>query len=60
MAEEYPKIRPAKPSYPADYHVMVLLVDDQTIVCEAVRRALANQIDLDFHYCSNAREALTV
>jgi CheY-like chemotaxis protein/HPt (histidine-containing phosphotransfer) domain-containing protein len=41
-----------------EYHVMVLLVDDQAMVCEAVRRALANQPDIDFHYCSNPREAL--
>jgi signal transduction histidine kinase/HPt (histidine-containing phosphotransfer) domain-containing protein/BarA-like signal transduction histidine kinase len=43
-----------------DYHVMVLLVDDQAMVCEAVRRALVNQQDIDFHYCSDPREALTV
>jgi signal transduction histidine kinase/HPt (histidine-containing phosphotransfer) domain-containing protein len=43
-----------------DYHVMVLLVDDQAMVCEAVRRALANQPDIDFHYCSDAREALNI
>src|SRR2546423_2940221 len=45
---------------PPDYHVMVLLVDDQAMVCEAVRRALANQPDIDFHYCSDAREAINV
>ena len=49
-----------RPSQPAEYHVMVLLVDDQAMVCEAVRRALANQTDIDFHYCADAREALTV
>jgi signal transduction histidine kinase/HPt (histidine-containing phosphotransfer) domain-containing protein len=43
-----------------DYHVMVLLVDDQAMVCEAVRRALASQADIDFHYCADAREALAV
>ena len=43
-----------------DYHVMVLLVDDQAMVCEAVRRALANQPDIDFHYCADAREALAI
>jgi len=43
-----------------DYHVMVLLVDDQAMVCEAVRRALSNQTDMDFHYCADAREALAV
>ena len=43
-----------------DYHVMVLLVDDQAMVCEAVRRSLANQPDIDFHYCADAREALGI
>src|SRR5262249_12150555 len=46
--------------HPVEHHVMVLLVDDQAMVCEAVRRALANQADIDFHYCADAREALTV
>ncbi len=46
--------------HPPGYHVMVLLVDDQAMVCEAVRRALANQTDIDFHYCADAREALTI
>src|SRR6266705_2185075 len=49
-----------RPPQPSDYHVMVLLVDDQAMVCEAVRRALANQPDIDFHYCSDAREAINV
>ena len=39
---------------------MVLLVDDQAMVCEAVRRALSNQTDMDFHYCADAREALAI
>jgi CheY-like chemotaxis protein/HPt (histidine-containing phosphotransfer) domain-containing protein len=45
---------------PPEYHVMVLLVDDQAMVCEAVRRALAHQEDIDFHYCADAREAVAV
>jgi two-component system chemotaxis family response regulator WspR len=44
----------------ADSAVMVLLVDDQTIVAEAVRRALMAQPRLDFHYCANAEDALRV
>src|SRR5882724_9941031 len=47
-------------THPPQYHAMVLLVDDQAMVCEAVRRALANQSDIDFHYCAEAREALNV
>jgi signal transduction histidine kinase/HPt (histidine-containing phosphotransfer) domain-containing protein len=49
---------PRKPQPPPEYHVMVLLVDDQAMVCEAVRRMLANETDIDFHYCADAREAL--
>lgn len=33
--------------------VKVLLVDDQTIVAEAVRKALADMPDLEFYYCSD-------
>src|SRR6476619_1524974 len=44
----------------SQYHAMVLLVDDQAMVCEAVRRALANQTDIDFHYCSEAKDAIPV
>jgi signal transduction histidine kinase len=39
---------------------MVLLVDDQAIVAEAVRRALAHLGDMDFHYCPDGRDAITV
>ncbi|MEY2466263.1 MAG: hypothetical protein QOD03_784, partial [Verrucomicrobiota bacterium] len=39
---------------------MVLLVDDQALICEAVRRALSNQRDIDFHYCSEASEAIAI
>jgi signal transduction histidine kinase len=37
---------------------MVLLVDDQAIVAEAIRRSLANLGDVDFHYCPDGRQAL--
>ncbi|HZR19526.1 MAG TPA: response regulator [Verrucomicrobiae bacterium] len=53
-------VDPGQPAPVPDYHVMVLLVDDQAMVCEAVRRALASQADMDFHYCADAREALIV
>ena len=49
-----------RPAASAEYHVMVLLVDDQAMVCEAVRRALASETDIDFHYCADAREAMTI
>jgi len=40
--------------------VLVLLVDDEATVCEAVRGALASQPDIDFRYCADAREAVAV
>jgi two-component system chemotaxis family response regulator WspR len=43
-----------------DYAVMVMLVDDQPMVAEAVRRALADCVDINFHYCRSAEQALTV
>ncbi|MFC3127482.1 diguanylate cyclase domain-containing protein [Pseudoroseomonas globiformis] len=43
-----------------DYPIMVLLVDDQLMVGEAVRRLLASEPDLDFHYCSDANVAAAV
>ena len=47
------------PLFPA-YHVMVLLVDDQAIVAEAVRRSLSGHPDIDFHYCSDPAQAQLV
>lgn len=42
------------------YHTMVLLIDDQAIVAEAVRRSLSGHPDIDFHYCSDPEKALEV
>ena len=62
--KHFPSAEPAagdaSPTPPPDYHVMVLLVDDQAMVCEAVRRALAHQPDIDFHYCADPAEAIVV
>ena len=51
---------PAFPAKPLEenYRSMVMLVDDQAIVAEAVRRMLADQTDIDFHYCRDAEKAL--
>ncbi len=40
-----------------NYRISVLLVDDQPIIAEAVRRALATE-DIDFHYCQDPTEAI--
>ena len=41
-----------------DHRITALLVDDQPMVYEAVRRALAEAEDIDLHYCQNPAEAL--
>lgn len=43
---------------PETTDVMVLLVDDQVIIAEAIRRVLADQPNIDFHYCSDPAEAI--
>jgi len=64
MPNPAPKISESAEIKPAsalpDYHVMVLLVDDQAMVSEAISRSLASQPDIDFHYCADPREAVAV
>lgn len=50
----------AAPGLPAaqDEAVRVLLVDDQAMIGEAVRRALAGHPDISFHYCADPAEAV--
>ncbi len=40
------------------HRITVLLVDDQAIIGEAVRRMLAEEADIDFHYCRDATLAI--
>jgi two-component system chemotaxis family response regulator WspR len=49
---------PGKALTAGEYGAMVLLVDDQLIIAEAVRRALADEPDIDFHFCSDAARAI--
>jgi len=42
----------------AEYKVRVLLVDDQLIIVEAVRRMLAAHPDIEYHYVTDPRAAL--
>jgi two-component system chemotaxis family response regulator WspR len=44
--------------FPLVHRSVVLLVDDQPIVAEAVRRMLVDEPDMEFHYCADPREAL--
>jgi sigma-B regulation protein RsbU (phosphoserine phosphatase) len=48
----------AAPKTPAARGVTVLLVDDQPIIGEAVRRMLAGEDGIAFHYCKDAPRAL--
>lgn len=46
----------AKPDQPA--RVTVLLIDDQPLIGEAVRRMLAGESDIDYHYLHDPRRAI--
>ncbi|MBZ9783801.1 PleD family two-component system response regulator [Pseudomonas sp. REP124] len=37
---------------------MVLLVDDQAMIGEAVRRGLSNEENIDFHFCADPHQAI--
>jgi len=41
-----------------EHKITVLLVDDQPMIGEAVRRMLAGETDLSFHYCKDATKAV--
>jgi sigma-B regulation protein RsbU (phosphoserine phosphatase) len=43
-----------------EHPITVLLVDDQPIIGETVRRMLAGEPDIGFHYCKDAPRALDV
>ncbi len=38
--------------------VVVLLVDDQAMVAEGIRRMLADEPDIEFHYCADPKQAV--
>ena len=38
--------------------IVVLLVDDQQIVAEAIRRMLESEASISFHYCSDPKKAI--
>src|SRR5688572_21458522 len=43
-----------------DDAAVVLLVDDQAMVGEAIRRMLAGQPNITFHYCADPSRAISV
>jgi two-component system chemotaxis family response regulator WspR len=48
----------APSSEPTQFRVRVLLVDDQLIIVEAIRRMLADQDDIEFHYVTDPARAV--
>jgi PAS domain S-box-containing protein len=48
------------PAVATAFVIRVLLVDDQPMVGEAVRRVLLQEHDAEFHYCADPRQALVV
>ncbi|MBC7861314.1 MAG: diguanylate cyclase [Burkholderiaceae bacterium] len=42
------------------FRMRILLVDDQPIIAEAIRRMLADQPDIEFHYTTNPLEAVAL
>jgi two-component system chemotaxis family response regulator WspR len=48
------------PAQATDYAIRVLLVDDQVMIGEAVRRALAKEPNVEFRYCNDPNEAVKV
>jgi len=54
-------IHETEPEAPANVRAgraVVLLVDDQAIIGEAIRRLLQDQPEIDYHYCSSGSQAL--
>jgi adenylate cyclase len=41
-----------------DQQITVLLIDDQSIIAEAIRRMLSTEPDISFHYCNDPTHAL--
>lgn len=40
------------------YSIMIVLVDDQPVIAEILRRMLEGEDDIDFHYCMDGNDAL--
>lgn len=41
-----------------EHKITILLIDDQAMIAEAVRRALSSENDIDFHYCQDPTKAI--
>ncbi|MFM9964807.1 MAG: SpoIIE family protein phosphatase [Planctomycetaceae bacterium] len=52
--------KPSAKLLSSEHRISVLLIDDQAISAEAVRRWLATEPDIDFHYCGDPAQAVEV
>ena len=59
MAEQQAEAADLGVEFP-EHTVTVLLVDDQAIIGEAVRRLLANEKDIVYHYCGSPAKAVAM
>jgi two-component system, chemotaxis family, response regulator WspR len=55
-----PAITQPSPAQAGDYAIRVLLVDDQMMIGEAVRRALVKELNVEFRYCNDPNDAVKV
>ncbi len=53
-----PLVNAAEPASLTRHGIVVLLVDDQSMIGEAVRRMLAGEEDISLHYCQEPSEAI--
>ena len=60
MSNSVSQSDPARVGPPDESAVIVFLVDDQAMIGEAVRRALASESDIVFHYCGKAADAMAM
>lgn len=58
--QSFPQVDGNQEDGPISSPSMVLLVDDQAMIGEAVRRALAGHANIDFHFCSDPLQALSL
>jgi sigma-B regulation protein RsbU (phosphoserine phosphatase) len=49
---------PSKKGIATERPVTVLLIDDQTIIGESVRRMLAGETDIQYHFCQDPTQAI--
>lgn len=60
MTTEIKDIDPADARLDGLGKLVVLLVDDQRMVCEGIRRMLLGEKDIEFHYCTEPKKALAM